>query len=245
MFSCWLFGNTSALEARIAIARKNAWPHIELSPQAILNCHREAGSCQGGTSPGILAVLKKHGIPVEDCQHYEAKNGECKDERALCKDCSRSGDAMRSENGDDGYYCWPIQNYTNVKISEYGKVTGVENIKAEIYARGPVSAGINAMGILNLTNHMYQIDQKTCQKYGEGVNHVVHMVGWKTIEKPVYNEFGLQVSVESELYWVIQNSWGAAHGHHGLGLVLAGGNCLGIESYVYWMTPDMTTVPPY
>lgn len=35
-------------------------------------------------------------------------------------------------------------NYPAIKLSEYGSVSGDENIMAEIYARGPVSAYINA-----------------------------------------------------------------------------------------------------
>lgn len=240
--SCWAFGNISALSDRIQIIRKGAWPPIELGPQSVLNCGHSAGTCNGGTSPGVLAYLKRDGVTVEDCLNYQAKDGECKDDRAYCQDCSRDSFGKS--------YCWPLQNYTKVRVEEYGSVDGTAAIQAEIYARGPVSAGINANGVLNLTNHLYVIDEPICKKYGDGVNHVVSIIGWKTLESAVYDEFGLATGATTKkLFWIIRNSWGAVHGDNGLGLILAGGgsygSCLGVESYVYWMTPRLSDLPPY
>ena len=36
--SCWAFASTSALSDRIKIARKAAWPDINLSPQVLISC---------------------------------------------------------------------------------------------------------------------------------------------------------------------------------------------------------------
>lgn len=240
--SCWNLANVSALSDRIAIIRKGAWPPVELGPQSILNCGHSAGTCNGGTTPGVLAYMKRDGVTVEDCLNYEARDGTCDDDRAYCKDCSRDSSGKS--------YCWPLQNYTKVRVDEWASVEGTERIKAEIYARGPVSAGINANGVLNLTNHLYVIDEPICKKYGDGVNHVVSIIGWKVIERPEYDEFGLPTGkTNSATYWQIRNSWGAVHGQNGLGYILAGGgkwgSCLGIESYVYWATPDLSTLPPW
>lgn len=86
-----------------------------------MNCGKSAGTCNGGTSPGILSYLKQSGVSVEECLNYEAKNGTCDDERAWCKDCSR--DSFGSS------YCWPLTNYTRVHVEEYGSVYGVDKIK--------------------------------------------------------------------------------------------------------------------
>lgn len=240
--SCWAFGNLSALSDRIAIIRKGAWPSVELGPQSVLNCGKSAGTCNGGTSPGILSYLKRDGVSVEDCLNYQAKDGKCEGPNDWCQDCSR--DAMGKN------YCWPLLNYTRVYVEEYGRVSGTKNIQAEIYARGPVSAGINANGILNLTNHRYVIDEPICSKYGGGVNHVVSIIGWETRQVAVLDAFGLPTGKsENKLFWLCRNSWGSVHGDNGVGLVVAGGgdwgSCLGIESYVYWATPRLSDLPPY
>jgi cathepsin X len=234
--SCWIFGNLSALSDRIAIIRKGAWPQIQLGPQEVLNCG-DAGSCNGGTSPGLLRWVHKNGVSVEECLNYEARDGQCKsDGTSVCKDCSRDSSGQS--------YCWPLKNHTHIFIDEYGSVDGVDQIKAEIYARGPVSAGINANGVLNLTNSYYKIDEPLCNKYGPGVNHVVSIVGWETVEDKVTLGCGTTVT-KSNTYWIIRNSWGSVHGMNGLGRILAGSNCLGVESYVYWATPRLSDLPPY
>ena len=69
---------------------------------------------------------------------FQASNGECPPARR-CGDCS-------------GPYgsgtCWPLKNYTTVFVDEYGSTdSDVDSIKKEIYARGPVSAGINAIPV--------------------------------------------------------------------------------------------------
>lgn len=114
------------------IARKGAFPEINLAIQYVLNCGRDmAGSCNGGTHTGLYAFAKKVGMPVDTCLQYEAKNGVC-DDLNTCRDC-------KGPYGSGS--CWAVKNFTRVFVSEYGHVSGVERIKAEIYARGPVSAG--------------------------------------------------------------------------------------------------------
>ena len=34
--------------------------------------------------------------------------------------------------------CNEVKNYKKYKVKEYGTVSGVDNMKAEIYARGPI-----------------------------------------------------------------------------------------------------------
>ena len=59
-------------------------------------------------------------------------------------------------NCDSSTGCYAIKNYPVIKLSEYGSVKGDENIMAEIYARGPVSAYINAVSlILHIISYIY------------------------------------------------------------------------------------------
>jgi cathepsin X len=46
--SCWAFASTSALSDRIKIARKAAWPDINLAPQVLISCEEPDQGCHGG-----------------------------------------------------------------------------------------------------------------------------------------------------------------------------------------------------
>jgi cathepsin X len=213
--SCWAHGTASSVVDRLKIQRKNAWPEISVAIQDVLNCGRNtAGSCNGGTSSGMFQYMHTKGLPIESCAPYEASHGECSPERR-CGDCS----------GPFGHgSCWAIKDYTRVFVEEFGSTEGVDNIKAEIYARGPVSAGINALPLLNLTAaEPFVVDN--CAEEDKYVNHVVEIVGWEHSE-----EYDQDV-------WIIRNSWGQNSGADGFIRILAGDNCMGIEEYIYWAVP--------
>ena len=53
--------------------------------------------------------------------------------------------------------CSPVINYKRYFISDYGTLTGVENIKYEIQSRGPVTCGIVAtQGFKNYQGGIYK-----------------------------------------------------------------------------------------
>eukprot|EP01111_Echinosteliopsis_oligospora_P018087 TRINITY_DN810_c1_g1_i1.p1 TRINITY_DN810_c1_g1~~TRINITY_DN810_c1_g1_i1.p1 ORF type:complete len:296 (+),score=69.44 TRINITY_DN810_c1_g1_i1:78-965(+) len=156
--SCWAHGATSAMNDRISILRKNAWPEITLSPQHLINCHG-GGSCDGG-SPGLAyAYIYKHGIPEESCAPYQAENGlSC---TPTCQTCFPTG-------------CAPVNNFTLWKIEEHGHVFGAYEMMSEIYARGPIACSIDATDVL--------------EAYTSGIfkefkalpipNHIISVIGW-------------------------------------------------------------------
>lgn len=66
-------------------------------------------------------------------QQYQAKNMECSDIN-YCMNCDHDPDVG----------CSAVKKYPLIRVSEFGIAHGDEQIMAEIYARGPVSAAINA-----------------------------------------------------------------------------------------------------
>ena len=150
---CWAHGSISALSDRIKIARKAAWPDINLSIQFLLNCQM-GGSCNGGDHLATYKAIRDYGsIPYEDCMIYQACSSDSKEE--ACKDkkqfeCTptnicRTCDTFTSHGGT----CNPITHYPNATIGSFGAVKGSDNMQAEIYKNGPIACGINAEEIVD------------------------------------------------------------------------------------------------
>eukprot|EP00898_Chlorokybus_atmophyticus_P007205 jgi/Chlat1/7486/Chrsp60S06999 len=121
--SCWAHSTTSALADRIALARADAWPQINLSPQVIgdrwvmwwvgwqvvVDCVRGGGSkgCNGGDPTAAYAWMKHNGVPDDTCQNYQARDLPC-------------SIMTRCENCDPRKGCFSVQ----------------------IASRGPISCGM-------------------------------------------------------------------------------------------------------
>jgi len=158
--SCWAHGSTSALNDRIAILRKGAWPEVLLSPQQLINCEG-GGDCDGGDPGAAYGYIKQEGLAEESCAPYQAVNGlDC---TPTCKTCL-----------DFNETCNPVKNFTLWKVTEYGSVfPDANSIKAEIYKRGPVACSIDATDKLeSYTGGIFK--QFTIPM----ANHIVSIVGW-------------------------------------------------------------------
>jgi len=211
--SCWAHGAMSSLADRIKIQRKAAWPDYNLSIQYILNCGtNEAGSCYGGSATGAFAFVKSKGIPLDTCLPYQADDFDCTPINT-CRNCK----------GPPGQgTCWAQQNYTRFWVDQYASVNGVAKIMAEIAARGPVAAGIDATVLEDYTGGIITQTQPSM------INHIVSIVGYGTD-----NSTGTD-------YWIGRNSWGQYWGEGGWFRIIRGKNALGVEDMVSWATPKVT-----
>lgn len=137
--SCWAHAAFSSLGDRLKIQSKGLEADVIPSVQAMINCGH-AGTCNGGSSGAANRYVYNHGVPDVTCQQYQAKNMECSDIN-YCMNCDH----------DSSIGCYPIMNYPIIGVSEFGEAFGDYQIMAEIFARGPVSAAINADCIADYT----------------------------------------------------------------------------------------------
>merc|ERR1712232_425081 len=125
------------------------------------------------------------GISYETAQPYmacssENKEGFCQSADWTCKpvNIARTCGSFDHEGGD----CTGLSNYPNATISDYGSISGVAAMKKEIFNRGPIACGIDAMPLLNWESGIIT-------KKSDATDHVISVVGW------------------GKDHWIVRNSW--------------------------------------
>ena len=90
--------------------------------------------------------------------------------------------------------CRALSFFPNATVAEYGRIhNDTHAIQAEIFARGPVKASIDAGPLVNYARGViwdspaYHVDRH---------NHGVSIVGW-----------GYDAARQKQ-YWIVRNSWG-------------------------------------
>eukprot|EP00927_Polykrikos_kofoidii_P051680 TRINITY_DN4546_c0_g2_i1.p1 TRINITY_DN4546_c0_g2~~TRINITY_DN4546_c0_g2_i1.p1 ORF type:complete len:618 (-),score=75.75 TRINITY_DN4546_c0_g2_i1:71-1924(-) len=223
--SCWAHGVTSALGDRIAVMRHGAWPRINLAPQVLINC-QAGGSCSGGDPAGAYAYISRHGITDATCQNYMAEDGVCSAE-GRCMNCAPGNVEHKLVwPGKCGSVVDPIVFH----VSEYGSVRGALNMKAEIFARGPISCGLEATaGFVGYTGGIYSENLLL-----PVLSHQVGLSGWSSA--------GPDEDVpEGVLYWIGRNSWGTYWGEGGWFRIQMYERNLGVELDCSWGVPVART----
>jgi len=227
--SCWAHGAVSALADRIKIKRAGKGIDINLAVQHILNCGN-AGSCHGGSVDGpyqwIHAISKATGtgIAYETENPYlacssESTHGICKGQDWTCtpENVARTCSTFPESGGT----CKGLKNYPNATVAEYGSISGADAMAKEIFARGPISCGIDANPLLTYHGGV-------ATDSGESVDHVVSVVGWGNDEN-------------AGPYWIVRNSWGEYWGEMGYVRVAKGSNALKLEEQCSWAVPGVFT----
>ncbi len=96
---------------------------------------------------------------------------------------------------------------------------------AEIYARGPISCGIDASAIETYSGGVFW------QSPGPySIDHIVALVG--------YGEGYSEAAGKVIPYWNLRNSWGTPWGESGYMRIARGIDLLGIESGCNWAVPS-------
>lgn len=178
-----------------------AYGDINLSIQFILNCAgpEQRLSCHGGSATRAFQFIKDVAgyVPYDSCQPYIACSSDsdegicpfvdtsCMPEN-ICRSC-----LGQIQSGSADHHCHAVSSFPNATIDEYGTYhnASVDAIKAEIYARGPVKASVNATPLVDyhggiIRNRMLR---------NQGHNHGVSIVGWD-VDKD-----------SNEEYWVVRN----------------------------------------
>lgn len=230
--SCWAMASSSSLADRIRIARNSTFPDFMIAVQTLVHCL--CNGCDGGDASTVYAYIAANGIGPDTCQNYVAKGSgsECTPLHK-CENCvpssagSDTSSSASSASGANGG-CYPITNYPLFTVSQHGRVLGVDQMKAEIYARGPIACYIDAGPVYD-----WGFGANGTQVFTDGagqntIDHVISVVG-----------FGYDATQNVD-YWIIRNSWGEYWGELGYFRLKMGDDQLGIESTsCAWAVPHI------
>ena len=113
-----------------------------------------------------------------------------------------------------------VKNYKRYKVSEFSYVQEIDNMKAEIFARGPISCFVFVTKeFLDYQGGIFVMhDQRTLG------GHIIEVVGWDVTE-------------DGQEYWIGRNSWGEYWGENGWFRIQMGKDNLDIESDCTWGVP--------
>ena len=113
-------------------------------------------------------------------------------------------------------------SFISYYASEYGQVSGAENMKKELYKRGPIACTIDVT--LKFEHYQGGIYSEKLH-HPIYLNHEISVVGW-----------GFDKETGTE-YWIGRNSWGTYWGEFGFFRIEMHKNNLGIETSCVWAVP--------
>lgn len=222
-----------AFSDRYAIATNNTLK-VQLAVQVLLNFDKEVtgGSCLGGDTSDAYKFVHKYGVTDDTCAPFLGMNYAWGFEHAhansvddvlthLCQACAWDGGCDWLKPGEYNLY----------SADSHGSVLGVDQMMAEIYARGPIACALNSEPN---SFDLYRggiIDDPT--PYND-TDHVVVIAGW-----------GVDAASQKP-YWVGRNSYGTRWGEGAGGgwfRILRGKNTLALEvNKCHWAVPSVQHV---
>jgi cathepsin X len=210
--SCWAQAVSSSLSDRIKIARKGAFPDINIAPQVFVSCANNTNGCNGGMPVNAYAWAHENYLTDETCSIYHGRDGSngygCSPV-TMCRNCNPHEP------------CFIPDEYYVYKVGDYGSVKGEEEMMQHIFQNGPIACEIAVPEdfYLNYTGGIYE------DKTGDlNPVHDISVVGWG-------------VSEDGVKYWVGRNSWGESWGENGFFKVVRGVNNIAIESDCAYAIP--------
>jgi len=170
---------------------------VSLNAQVIVNC-QAGGSCNGGNPARVYEFAHLRGIPHGSCEQYTAYNlvdRMCTD-IDVCRDCSPPVPAQ-DDTSLSG--CRAVE-HTKYYVSEHYNVRGVDQMKAELAAHGPISCGVHVTDKFEAYDGTYIYSEHVLFPI---INHEISVVG-----------YGKDAETGQE-YWIGRNSWGTYWGDYG------------------------------
>ena len=193
--SCHAF--TAAYAFAHRLCRKTAKAtKLNPSTQHIISCLTTIDCSSGGLVEDDLALAAYIGFVPSSCQSYMSQNGSIPScSIRMCDDGTVSDQMYFVKKGSTVAY-----NLTTVPSAQESLI---EMIKEELSTKGAVSATICATGLPPTMITEDPVDTLTFDE----LNHAVTVIGYEYIN--------------SELYWIMVNSWGDdvgyfKNGHGGL-----------------------------
>jgi len=213
--SCWAFGTAETLSDRFCI-HSNGSIHVQLSELDLVACDTLDDGCNGGWPETAWQFAINSGLVIDACIPYNETIPTCPPAQQPCLNFVPTPPCPKKcSNGDN----W--SSVLHYAADGYAVGATVAQIQTEMMTKGPVQAVFSVyQDFLNYKSGVYK---HLTGSYVGG--HSVKIIGWGVLN--------------SQPYWLVQNSWTATWGDQGYFMILRGVNECGIEASIYAGLPKL------